>query len=106
MSVLIAVVVVGLASLLLRLLPLLAAQRLPDRAAEVAEHAGVALLSAITVRAVVLHQDEGLPGAPLVAGIAAGLGLFLAFRGRSVLVAVAAGAAAYTTLSALLRAII
>jgi branched-subunit amino acid transport protein len=66
--------------------------------------AGVALLSALVVRSVVLHEDPSLPGAPVVAGLSTGLGLLLAFRGRSTLVAVAAGAATYLALAAAVAA--
>ena len=52
---------------MLRVVPLLFARRLPDRVAAYAEHAGVAVLAAIVVRAVVLHQNPDVPGAPLVA---------------------------------------
>ncbi|QBR93870.1 AzlD domain-containing protein [Nocardioides euryhalodurans] len=95
MNVFVAVVLVGLGSLALRLVPLLGAHRMPDRAAEVAEYAGLAVLAALTVRAVVLHRDAAVPGGPAAAALAAVVGLYLAYRGRSVLVVVAAGAATY-----------
>lgn len=102
MSVLLAVLVVGLGSLLFRLAPLLGAERLPDRITRAAAWAGLSVLAAITARSVATHQDASvaqLVPAPLVAAAAVGLGLFLAHRGRSVLVAVATGAAAYLVLS-------
>ena len=80
MNVLLAVLVVGTGSLLLRVVPLLwVARRLPDRVAAYAEYAGVAVLAAIVVRAVVLHQDADLPGAPLVALTATAAGLVVAY---------------------------
>lgn len=104
MNVVVAVAVVGLGSLLLRIVPLVGARRLPDALAEVAEVAGLALLGALVVRSAVLHDDPAIPGAPVVAALSAGVGLLLAFRGRSVLVAVSAGAATYLVLSAAVAA--
>lgn len=101
MSVLVAVLVVGLGSLLFRMVPLVGAHRLPDRVAEAAGFAGVAVIAAITVRTVLHHQDSGVPAAPLVAALAVGVGLLLAFRGRPVPIAVAAGLTSYLLLSAL-----
>jgi branched-subunit amino acid transport protein len=102
MSVLIAVAVVGLGSLLLRVVPLVGARRMPDRVAAYAEQAGVAVLAAIVVRAVVLHRNDDVSGAPLVALLATTAGLVVAFRGRSVLTAVATGAATYLAITAVL----
>ena len=102
MTVLIAVVVVGAGGLLLRVAPLLGARRMPDRVAAYAEQAGVAVLVAIVVRAVVLHRNDEVPGAPLVALVATAAGLVVAFRGRSVLAAVATGAATYLAITAAL----
>ena len=51
----------------------------------------MAVLAAIVVRAVVLHRDADLPGAPLVALAATTAGLVVAYRGRSVLLAVVTG---------------
>jgi hypothetical protein len=42
--------------------------------------------------------------APVLAALAVGLGLWLAYRGRSLLVAVAAGLTSYLTLAAVLAA--
>jgi branched-subunit amino acid transport protein len=100
MRVLLAVLIVGAGSLLLRLTPLLGAHRLPDRLSRVAGWAGVSVLAAFTIRAVLQHHDPGVPIAPVVAGLAVGAGLFLAFRGRSLLVSVAAGTACYLVLAA------
>jgi branched-subunit amino acid transport protein AzlD len=106
MSVLLTVVVVGMGSLLFRLVPLLGARRLPERLTTVAGWTGLCLLAALTVRTVVQHQDPSLPGAPglpaVVAAVSVGAGLVLAFRGRSALLAVTAGGATYVVLSALL----
>jgi len=109
MNVLLAVGVVGLGSLVLRLAPILGSERLPERVARASGRAGLAVLAALVVRSVVTHQDASLSGptlAPLVAVVAVGLGLFLAYRGRSVLTTVAAGAATYALLSWVLAALI
>jgi branched-subunit amino acid transport protein len=105
MTVLLAVMAVGVGSLVLRLMPLLGAHRLPDKLARVAGWAGLSVLAAITVRAVALHRNSEVSGAPLVAAISVGAGLALAHRGRSVLVSVASGAATYLSLTAVLAAI-
>jgi branched-subunit amino acid transport protein len=105
MSVVVAVLAVGAGSLLFRLLPLLGANRLPDHVTRVAGWAGLSVLAAITVRAVVAFDDPAVVGAPLVAAVAVGAGLYLAFRGRSLLLAVAAGAGCYLVLSAALSAV-
>jgi branched-subunit amino acid transport protein len=76
MRVLLAVLVVGAGSLLLRLAPLLGAHRLPDRLSRVAGWAGVSVLAAFTIRAVLQHHDPGVPIAPVLAGLAVGAGLF------------------------------
>ena len=104
----VAVALVGGGSLLLRVLPLLGAARIPDRVTVHAGRAGMAVLAATTVRTVVQHRDDSLTGAsvtaPVLAALAVGLGLWLAYRGRSLLVAVAAGLASYLTLAAVLAA--
>ena len=104
MTVMIAVLVVGAGSLLLRSVPLLGARRLPDRVAAHAEHAGLAVLTALIVRAVVLHRNPDVSGAPLVALVSTTAGLVVAYRGRSVLVAVTTGAVSYLVLTAALTA--
>ena len=106
MTVLIALLVVGAGSLAFRIGPLLGARRLPDRAPRIAGRAGLAVLAAITVRAVVDHHDPAVPAGPLLAAPAVGIGLYLAYRGRSVPLAVAAGIAAYLVLSAAVAALI
>jgi hypothetical protein len=97
MTVLLAVAVVGAGSLFFRLAPLMGAHLLSDRLARVSGWAGLAVLAAISVRAVALHRDDTVPGAPLLApllaALAVGTGLVLAHRGRSVLTSVASGAA-------------
>jgi branched-subunit amino acid transport protein len=108
--VLLAVTAVGALSLALRLVPLLGARLLPDRIAQLAGWAGLAVLAAITVRAVVNHRDASLPGAladaaPLLAAAALGVVLALAYRGRSLLLAVGAGAGTYLVLGAALAAL-
>lgn len=104
MSVLLAVLAVGAGSLLFRLAPLLGAHRLPDPLTRAAGWAGLSVLSAITVRAVAGHHDPAVPAAPLLAAVCVGIGLYLAFRGRSLLLAAAAGAGSYLVLSAALSA--
>jgi branched-subunit amino acid transport protein len=102
MSILLAVLVVGTGSVLFRVAPLLGAERLPEELSRASALAGVSVLAAITVRSVVTHQDATLPQvtpAPVLAALAVGLGLFLAHRGRPVLVVVATGAATYLVLS-------
>lgn len=103
MNVLLAVLAVGLGSLLFRVAPLLGANRLPDGLTRVAGWAGLSVLTALTVRAVLHHEDPGVPAAPLLAAVAVGAGLLLAYRGRSLLVAVGAGATTYLLLAGLTR---
>jgi hypothetical protein len=99
MTVLIAVALVGLGSVLLRVLPLLGAARIPDRLTIHAGRAGIAVLAAMTVRTVVQHDDDSLMGAsvtaPVLAALAVSFGLWLAYRGSSLLLAVSAGLASY-----------
>jgi len=104
MSVAIAVAVVGVGSLMLRLLPLVGATLIPDRLSVHAARAAMAVLAATTVRTVLRHGDDDLAGslvtAPVLAALAVGLGLWLAYRGRSVLVASGVGLASYVVLAA------
>ncbi len=102
MSVLVAVLVVGLGSMVLRVAPLLVAHRVPDRVARVAGWAGLAVLTAIVVRTVLVHQDVDVPGARAVAAVAVGGSLVLAYRGWSLLTTVAVGASTYLVLSLVL----
>jgi len=99
MTVLAAIVVVGVGSLVFRLAPLLGARWLSDRVSSLAGRAGVAVLAAIIVRAVALHQDPALPGAPAYAFLAVGIALLVSFTGRSVLLALGAGAGTYLALA-------
>jgi branched-subunit amino acid transport protein len=105
-TVLLAVIVVGVGSLLVRVVPLLGARRLPDRLSRLAGLAGVSVLAALTVRAVVLHEDASVADAPVHAFVAVALSLFVAFTGRSVLVAMSMGVAAYVLLSAATAAVL
>jgi hypothetical protein len=111
MSVALAVAVVGAGSLVLRLLPLVGAALIPDRLSVHATRAAMAVLAATTVRTVLRHRDDALAGSlvafapPVLAALAVGLGLWLAYRGRSVLVASIAGLATYVVLSAAVVAI-
>jgi branched-subunit amino acid transport protein AzlD len=100
MSVLIAVALVGAGSLVFRLAPLLGARRIPDRLTVLAGWAALSVLVAMIVRGVLDHQDPTVPGAGWVAAVSVGLGLVLAFRGRSALLAVVAGGSTYVVLSA------
>lgn len=105
MSALVALLVVGASSLAFRLVPLLGARRIPDQVSRVAGWAGVSVLTAITVRGVLRHQDHGTPLAPLVAAVAVVVGLVVRWRGRSILVALGAGAGTYLAFGAALAAL-
>jgi len=104
MNVVLAVAVVGAGSLMFRLLPLVGATLIPDWLTVHAARAAMAVLAAMVVRTVLSHRDDGLAGtlvtAPLLAALAVGLGLWLAYRGRSVLVASGVGLATYVVLAA------
>ena len=102
MSVLVAVLVVGAGSLAFRVVPLLGARHLPDVLTNAAGLAGLAVIAALATRAVLHHEDAAVPAAPFLAAVSIGVGLLLAFRGRSVAVAVAAGLATYLVLAAAL----
>ncbi len=105
MTVLLAVLVVGAGSLAFRLFPLLGAHRIPERFSVLAGWAGLSVITAMTVRTVLHHQDQAVPAATLVAAVSVGLGLLLAFRGRPVLLSVAVGGSAYLVLSAFAAAL-
>ena len=104
MTVAIAVAVVGAGSLMLRLLPLVGATLIPDRMTVHAGRAAMAVLAAMTVRTVLRHDDtalaDSLVTARVLAALAVGLGLWLAYRGRPVLVASGVGLATYVVLAA------
>ena len=104
MNVALAVAVVGAGSLMFRLLPLVGATLIPDRLSVHAGRAAMAVLAAMTVRTVLRHGDDAVTGspvtAPVLAALAVGLGLWLAYRGRSVLVASSVGLASYLVLAA------
>jgi branched-subunit amino acid transport protein AzlD len=100
MNVLLAVLVVGVGSLVVRVVPLLGARRLPGEISRLAGWAGVSVLATLTVRAVVLHEDTSVPYAGAHAFIAVALALFVAYKWRSTVLAVGIGAAAYVVLSA------
>jgi branched-subunit amino acid transport protein len=105
MSVLIAVVLVGAGSLVFRLVPLLGARRIPERLTVLAGWAALSVLVAMTVRGVLDHRDPTVPGPVPLAAVSVGLGLLLAFHGRSALVAVVAGGSTYVVLSAAVAAV-
>lgn len=100
MSIVLAVVAVTVGSVLLRVVPLLAARRLPDAAGRLAGWAGAAVLAALAARGVARHEDPALPFAPPYAVAAMAVALVAAFRDRSVFVSLGAGAATYVALSA------
>ena len=60
------------------------------------------MIAGITVRSTLLLVDPSIPFAPGVALLAVTAGFVLAFRGHSVLVAVAAGCASYVVIGAAL----
>jgi len=105
MTVLLAVLVVGVGSVLFRLIPLLSSGRLPEGLTQAAGWAGLAVVAAISVRSVLQLHDASIPGAPVVAALSVTAGLVLAFRGGSVLVAVGVGGAAYLIISAAMAAL-
>lgn len=98
-DVVLAVVVVGAGSLLLRLVPFLATARLAEPAARAAAWAGVAVLAAFTVRAVLAHRDPEVAAPALLAVACLGLTLLVAVRGHPVVAAVAAGAGLYVVVA-------
>ncbi len=98
MNVLLAVLVVGAGSLAFRLVPLLTGRQIPPTVARGAGWAGLSVIAGITVRSVLLLEDSATPLAPLVAVVSVAAGLLLAFRGRSVLLAVGVGCASYVVL--------
>ncbi|MCW2761975.1 MAG: hypothetical protein JWR85_2176 [Marmoricola sp.] len=106
MSVLWAVLAVGVGSLLFRLVPLLGTRRRPDELSRIAGWTGLAVIAAIAVRSVLMHDDPCLPAAPLFAGLSVAAGLVLTFRGRSVLVAVGIGCSTYLIIGAAVAVLI
>jgi hypothetical protein len=104
MTVALALVVVSVGSLTLRLLPLVGASLVPDRVSTHAGRAAMAVLAAMTVRTVLRHTDDVMAGSlippPALAALTVGLGLWSAYRGRSVLVATTVGLATYAVLAA------
>ena len=106
MTVLLVVLVVGVGSLLFRLVPLLSPRQLPQWVTDGAAWAGIAVIAGISVRSLLLHEDASIPIAPVLAALAVLAGLVLAFRGRSVLVAVGVGVSAYLVGSVALAALV
>ena len=102
MNVLLAVLVVGAGSIAFRLVPLVTGRRIPETLARGAGFAGLSVIVGITVRSVLLLEDSATPLAPVAALVAVTAGLALAFRGRSVLVAVGVGCASYVVMVGLL----
>lgn len=102
MNVLLAVLAVGAGSLTFRLGPLLGADRLPAAVTRVAGWAGLSMLAAVVVRAVITHHDPAVPAAPLLGAGAVAVSLLLTARGVSLLLAVAAGGATYVAATTVL----
>lgn len=105
MTTILTLVAVSVGSLAFRIVPLLCAARLPEGVIRTAGWAGTSVLAAITVRAVLHHQDGSVPAATLVAGVSVGVGLLLAVRGRSVVTVLLSAVGCYTALAVLLRAV-
>ena len=102
MNVLLAFLAVGLGSMAFRLLPLVTGRQIPATVARGASWAGMAVIAGMTVRSTLLIEDPSVPAAPVVAVLSVSVGLVLAFRGHSVLVAVGAGCASYVVMAATL----
>lgn len=95
-----ALLLVGFGSVAFRVLPLVGAARLPDAVSRAAAWAGIGILVAITVRAVLQHQDPAL-ALPVPAAVVSVLaGLVLSALGRPMLQVLLAGAGTYALLSA------
>lgn len=105
MTVLWAVLGVGVGSLLFRLVPLAGPGRLPEQLSRVAAWTGLAVIAALSVRAVFQLDDAAVPAAHQVAALSVTAGLVLAYRGRSVLVAVGVGGSTYLIIAAILAAL-
>lgn len=105
MTTVLALLVVGVGSLLFRSVPLLGAARVSDGVSRAAGWAGLSVLVAVVVRGVLHHHDPSVPGAVPVAAVAVGLGLALAVRRLPLVVVMAAGAATYLLVSAATRAL-
>jgi branched-subunit amino acid transport protein len=105
MTMLWAVVGVGIGSLVFRVVPLASAGQLPERLSRVAGWTGLAVISALSVRAVLQVEDPSIPGASLVAAVSVATGLLLAHRGSSVLVAVGVGGSTYLIIAAAVAAL-
>lgn len=105
MTTVLALLVVGVGSLLFRLVPLLGAARVSDTVSRAAGWAGLSVLVAVTVRGVLHHHDPAVPGAVPVAAAAVAVGLALALRRLPLLVVMVAGAATYLLLATAARAL-
>lgn len=95
----VALLLVGLGSIAFRLLPLLGAARVPEGLSRTAGWAGLSVLTAVTVRGVLHHEDGSVPWAVPLAAVSVGLALVVAARGRPALVVLAVGASTYLVLS-------
>ena len=83
MTTVVALLLVGVGSVAYRMLPLLGAARVPEAVSTAAGWAGISVLTAVTVRGVLSHEDDSIPWAVPVALVSVGLGLALAARGPS-----------------------
>ncbi len=102
MNVLLAFLAVGFGSMAFRVVPLMTGRQIPLTLARGASWAGMAVIAGMTVRSTLLLEDPSVPFAPVVAVLSLTVGFILAFRGRSVLVAVGAGCASYLVMAAAL----
>ena len=100
MTTVVALLLVGVGSVAYRMLPLLGAARVPEAVSTAAGWAGISVLTAVTVRGVLSHEDDSIPWAVPVALVSVGRGLALASRGRPPLVVLGVGAACYLVLAA------
>lgn len=100
MTTVVALLLVGVGSVAYRMLPLLGAARVPEAVSTAAGWAGISVLTAVTVRGVLNHEDDSIPWAVPVALVSVGLGLAMAARGRPPLVVLGVGAACYLVLAA------
>ena len=87
---------------LLNVVPVSTGRQVPAALARGASWAGLSVIAGITIRSTLLLEDPGVPLAPVAGVLAVAVGFVLAFRGRSVLVAVGAGCASYVVLAAAL----
>jgi branched-subunit amino acid transport protein len=100
----IAVLVVGAASYLFRLVPVLLMSRVdvPVAFDRRLRHAGTAAMSALGAAQVVHHGEQFGAASAAIAAVGVGVACGLAMRGRSALVAVGAGLSVYAAVTAVI----